>query len=425
MKHFKKIIFNYIIYKIFLSKNYDYKIPSLSSNKTPKISIFLPIYNKGKYLISAIKSLQAQTLKEIEIIAINDGSTDNSLYILKKLAKKDIRIKIINNDRNYGTLYARAMGILNSTGEYIMNLDADDKLINDNSLNLLYHFVKSSKSDFARFLIKRIPSNYSERKEYNILNKIQLELDDLLITNKIISKQIFLKSFSFLKERIFKNKWIIHDDNIWNILVNIYSNKSIIFKKFVYYYKRNSGSLNCIRGTLVDIRSLVYRFEMILKININISQEDFVTYFKQIIDFYNSTIWGSPEIEIKNKLKRIIVHYFKFNKIDEKLRKDINFSLNKIYNNKIIIFHDSKDNYYINHLVYQKVFQFYKPQGIKRIITVNFEKIYEIINYIYPNDILIGINDVFNKKELEIIIKSFKNRRLNIFTKNEYNFIDI
>jgi glycosyltransferase involved in cell wall biosynthesis len=137
MNHLKKILINYIIFKSLLSKNYEYRVPSLFKNQTPKISIFLPIYNKGKYLIKAIKSLTYQTLKEIEIIAINDGSTDDTLSILKKLAKKDIRIKIINNDRNYGTLYTRAMGILNCSGEYIMNLDADDKIINDNSLKLL------------------------------------------------------------------------------------------------------------------------------------------------------------------------------------------------------------------------------------------------------------------------------------------------
>ena len=62
----------------------------------PKISVFLPIYNKEKYLKRSIGSIQRQTLKEIEIIPINDCSTDNSLNILKKMAEKDNRILIIN-----------------------------------------------------------------------------------------------------------------------------------------------------------------------------------------------------------------------------------------------------------------------------------------------------------------------------------------
>ena len=82
------------IYIIFINKYFQlYKIP--------KISVFLPIYNKEKYLYRSIGSIQNQTLKDIEIVAINDGSTDKSLKILKKLAKNDTRIKIFNNDRKY------------------------------------------------------------------------------------------------------------------------------------------------------------------------------------------------------------------------------------------------------------------------------------------------------------------------------------
>ena len=104
---------------------------------TPKVSVFLPIYNRETYLKRSIISIQKQTLKEIEIVAVNDCSTDNSLKILKQLAKNDSRIKIINNDRNHGLLYTRAMGILNCTGEYIVNLDPDDQFQGINNLEIL------------------------------------------------------------------------------------------------------------------------------------------------------------------------------------------------------------------------------------------------------------------------------------------------
>lgn len=115
---------DYIIYKFFLLYNKKYfvfvfliysllEIPSFKN--IPKISIYMPIYNKSKYLKRSIKSIQSQTLKNIEIIAVNDCSTDNSLTILKKMVKKDSRIKIVNNKKNYGLLYTRAMGILKKT----------------------------------------------------------------------------------------------------------------------------------------------------------------------------------------------------------------------------------------------------------------------------------------------------------------------
>ena len=137
MKEIKTIFFEFKIIKLliffflikyfinnnfFVSKEFDQKI------NIPKASIFLPIHNKEKYLKRSISSLQKQTLKEIEIIPINDGSTDNSLNILKNLEKQDSRIKIINNKNNSGLLFSRGMGILNRKGEYIMCLDPDDQI---------------------------------------------------------------------------------------------------------------------------------------------------------------------------------------------------------------------------------------------------------------------------------------------------------
>ena len=109
----------------------------MNSNQ-PKISIFIPIYNKERYIKRCIESIQNQTLKNIEIIAVNDYSNDSSLDIIKECSKNDSRIKIVNNDKNYGLLYSRAMGILNSTGEYLMNLDPDDELEGSDNLEFLY-----------------------------------------------------------------------------------------------------------------------------------------------------------------------------------------------------------------------------------------------------------------------------------------------
>ena len=103
--------------------------------KLPKISVFLPIYNKDKYIKRCIESIQRQGLKNIEIVAVNDNSNDETLYILIDYSKNDSRIKIVNNDKNHGLLYSRAMGILNSSGKYIMNVDPDDEFSNNDSLD--------------------------------------------------------------------------------------------------------------------------------------------------------------------------------------------------------------------------------------------------------------------------------------------------
>lgn len=90
------------------------------------ISIVIPVYNTEKYLEETMTCIIEQTMRDIEIICINDASTDNSLQILENLADKDSRIKIINNRSNQGAAAARNIGLDKAQGEYICFLDADD-----------------------------------------------------------------------------------------------------------------------------------------------------------------------------------------------------------------------------------------------------------------------------------------------------------
>lgn len=92
-----------------------------------KISIIVPIYNCEKYLEQCIGSLVKQTYSDIEIILVNDGSTDSSLSICKKYSETDDRIQVINK-KNGGVSSARNVGIKVSTGEYVIFVDADDWL---------------------------------------------------------------------------------------------------------------------------------------------------------------------------------------------------------------------------------------------------------------------------------------------------------
>ena len=91
----------------------------------PKVSIIVPIYNVEKYLPKCVNFIVKQTLKDIEIIAINDGSTDNSYDIIKKFSIEDSRIKIINQN-NCELSNARNLGLKFAKGEYISFIDSDD-----------------------------------------------------------------------------------------------------------------------------------------------------------------------------------------------------------------------------------------------------------------------------------------------------------
>ena len=88
----------------------------------PKISLIIAVYNVERYLRECLDSVVNQTLKDIEIICVNDGSTDNSLNILKEYAKKDERIKIITQE-NQGLACSRNNALKIATGEYVLCVD--------------------------------------------------------------------------------------------------------------------------------------------------------------------------------------------------------------------------------------------------------------------------------------------------------------
>lgn len=111
----------------------------------PLISIIIPIYNMENYIDFCFKSILNQTLKDIEIICVDDGSTDKSLEILKEYAKKDSRIKILTQ-QNSGAGKARNKGILESAGEFISFIDSDDYYPSKDTLKHMYQAAKNNNA---------------------------------------------------------------------------------------------------------------------------------------------------------------------------------------------------------------------------------------------------------------------------------------
>lgn len=105
-----------------------------------KISVIIPVYKTEKFLEKCIRSVMNQTLKELEIICINDGSPDNSLKILKSLEREDKRLKIINQE-NQGVSKARNTAITIAKGKYCINIDSDD-WIEKNYLEEMYNIAE-------------------------------------------------------------------------------------------------------------------------------------------------------------------------------------------------------------------------------------------------------------------------------------------
>ena len=111
-----------------------------------KISIVVPCYGTENFVEKCINSIFQQSYKNLEIIAVNDCSKGNMLDILEELAKKDNRLKIINNEKNKGLFHTRIIGSKEATGDYIAFVDSDDYL----------------DRDFYRLLLKNMEENNSD-----------------------------------------------------------------------------------------------------------------------------------------------------------------------------------------------------------------------------------------------------------------------
>ena len=322
------LLFYFIIKYIYI---YEKIVVKESNKNIPKISIFLPIYNRGPYLKRSIGSILNQTLKDIEIISINDCSTDNSLEILKEMAKNDSRIKIVKNKRNHGSLYSRAMGILKSTGEYLFNLDPDDELSDSDNLEYLYNIAKKSKVDLVCFnlLFKFDNSSIIKCSNYHhILRQPELfesifdlnnRLNDNVLSNKLIKREILLKAYKFFEKKINNEKWNYHEDNIWSILVNKYAKSKRCINKLIYFYYLTEYSAMLNRGNLLELKNLIFRHEMFKEIFVNKNKEKYLIAeygeLKTLIEDnykFNSIIKNNKEI--KNRIDEILNNFMNINK---------------------------------------------------------------------------------------------------------------
>lgn len=200
-----------------------------------------------KYLPKCLGSLIKQTLKDIEIICVNDGSMDNSLAILKEFASKDSRIKIIDN-QHQGVAKTRNTGIEQSTGEYIGFVDSDD-YIDIDFFEKLYNSATKSNSDIA------IASILKHKKFFNIYNaKYTKEETAITIQDKIKlcedKKHFFFYAWNkiyhseFIKENNIKfSEGQIYEDVMFAIKALYYSNKIISVYGTKYHYIEHENSL--------------------------------------------------------------------------------------------------------------------------------------------------------------------------------------
>jgi len=210
-----------------------------------KVTVILPIYNVEQYLPKCLASVVQQTLKDIEIICVNDGSTDNCLKILEDFKSKDNRIKIINK-QNAGLGNARNTGLEVAEGEYISFIDSDD-YIDENFLELLYMEAKENDADVACGGIKR----ENDGDTYFLINYPQTVITDDIYQKILISKAT---QFSFVWNKIYKHSFLNEnklkfmpdvnfEDLIYTPQIMLKSNVLITVPNTFYHYVKREKSI--------------------------------------------------------------------------------------------------------------------------------------------------------------------------------------
>jgi glycosyltransferase involved in cell wall biosynthesis len=260
--------------KLLRGNNYNNNISYYSTIK-PKVSFIATVFNKSKYLNSFIFSIQNQNLKEFELIFVDDYSTDKSVEIIKKIQKKDKRIKLLTNNKNLGSLYSRYKGAIHSKGEYLIFVDSDDIVLKEGILNS-YNYIKEHNLDILEFnsVFERNSSTiYISRRYFKYSNIIYQPIlsyiffynknkgteSNTALWDKLIKKEVILKSFEYIGKKYLNKKIIIENDVI--ILFSLFRNSNsfqYIDELGYYYFFNNNDSITNTRYDPLKADEVIY-----------------------------------------------------------------------------------------------------------------------------------------------------------------------
>jgi len=228
-------------------------------NINPKVSIICPNYNRGKYLLRLLRSIQNQFFDDIEIIIVDDFSKDNSINLIKEYQKEDERIILIRHNKTKGTLISRNIGIANSRGEYIIMPDADD-ILSENILKTCYETATKNNIDMIRFNIyigndnvffdyfvnklKVKPIFQPELTTYLFYGLNKLEQIDFNLSNKFIKRDVYIKALNSINIFYLNQYMINYEDGLMNYILYRTATSLFFLKRIGYYYLQNNQSIS-------------------------------------------------------------------------------------------------------------------------------------------------------------------------------------
>ena len=390
--------------------------------------MIIPVYNGGKYLKYSLRSVQNQKMKDIEIIIVDDNSSDDSLNIIQNYIKQDGRIRLIKNRVNRNILYSKSIGAINAKGQYIIELDQDDIFIRENAFDLIYNEAIKYESDLVRF---------NNINNDNILNFNMLNIISKNKFDNIIFEQPELKKNNFKNKSWYLWGLLIHTDlykkvvyNLWPIIINykITFQEDFIITFFLFNYAKKCVFIN---------KALILYW-----INSDSASKNFLSkqeYYLSIL--FAGIIFYDYYFDYNSKDISIIMNYIDFLKYHIKTAKFLYFDFFNYYFAKLITNKDlpseqkkflmkyyqiseNCDSYeYLNITTnsFQNIILSRKNNNKKKVKPLKISIIIINSNYKLINDAINLLNNQkFDYYEIIIIVNS--NEKNKIFKK--YNNIN-
>lgn len=290
--------------------------------EAPKVSVIIPVYNTEKYLLPAIDSIRQQTLESLEIIIVNDGSTDGSPEIIRQAAQQDHRIKVFDQ-KNQGPSITRNVGIGRATGKYIYLMDSDDLLERD-ALERCYRKCEAENLDFVFFdaenfyerEIENAPSlSYSHTRElkdqtYAGREVLNLQLDKYSFTP---SACLSFMRRSFLKaHRLQFYPHILHEDQLFTALLYLHAQRVGFIRRTFFQRRMRPDSIMTRRFAWRNMSGYLTVADQLNKYarkRDNDTQKTVRLFLRQMLD---AAVWQAHVLPLSQRLRLLCLCMTKY-----------------------------------------------------------------------------------------------------------------
>lgn len=214
-----------------------------------KLSVIVPVYNVEKYITQCLKSICSQTLKDIEIICIDDCGNDASMQIVNNYSKQDNRIKIIKNNKNMGLGYSRNVGVSNASGEYISCIDSDDWIAED-MFEKCVKYLEELKLDSVWVKVNTYIQNTNKYTTDNYYKQLYeyngglLYINENNINNFPVNAWNKVYKTDFLKDNNIKwSEGLLYEDLEFYYSFYTKSSKTYLIDELLYIYRWHDRSI--------------------------------------------------------------------------------------------------------------------------------------------------------------------------------------